>query len=100
MLGLEKCRTIDLELAQKGNQNVVIYKVSPLDTAIAKWIFRINLPYYSFPNLILNRSRFPELISPKLTDKNLFEAVTTLLEPKKLRAYHLERSEERRVGKE
>ncbi|MGD0665664.1 MAG: hypothetical protein ABSA17_08080 [Rhabdochlamydiaceae bacterium] len=57
---------------------------------MAKRIFRINLPFYSLPNIILNRSLFPELIGPALTDKSLFEAATALLKPKELRACHLE----------
>jgi lipid-A-disaccharide synthase len=89
MLAIAKCGTIALELALKGIPTVVTYKISPLDILLAKWVFRINLPYYSLPNLILNRPLFPELIGPELTDKNLFEAVTTLLDPKKLRACHL-----------
>lgn len=90
LLAIAKCGTIILELALKGIPTVVTYKISPLDTALAKWVFRIQLPYYSLPNLILNRALFPELIGPALTDKALFEATTTLLDPKKLHACHLE----------
>jgi lipid-A-disaccharide synthase len=90
MLAIAKCGTIVLELALRGIPTVVTYKISPLDVALAKWVFRINLPFYSLPNLILNRTLFPELIGPELTDNNLFEATTNLLDPKKLRACHLE----------
>ncbi len=90
MLAIAKCGTIILELALKGIPTVVTYKIPPLDVALAKWVFRINLPYYSLPNLILNRPLFPELIGPELTDKNLFEAATALLDPKKLRSCHLD----------
>lgn len=90
MLAIAKCGTIVLELALRGIPTVVTYKISPLDVALAKWVFRINLPFYSLPNLILNRPLFPELIGPELTDNNLFEATTNLLDPKKLRACHLE----------
>jgi lipid-A-disaccharide synthase len=90
MFAIAKCGTIILELALKGIPTVVTYKISPTDVALARWIFRINLPYYSLPNLIFNRPLFPELIGPQLTDKNLFEATSSLLDPKKLRSCHLE----------
>lgn len=85
---LAKCGTIVLELALKGVPTVVTYKISPIDTFLATWIFRIKLPYYSLPNLILNRSLFPELIGPELNDNNLFEKTSALL--KNRRACHLE----------
>jgi len=78
-LAIAKCGTIALELALRGIPTVVTYGMSPLDTALAKWLFRINLPHYSLPNLILNRLLFPELIGPALTDENLFQAVSSLL---------------------
>ena len=89
MLAIAKCGTIALELALKGIPTVVTYKISPLDVFLAKWIFCIKLPYYSLPNLILNRALFPELIGPQLTDKNLFDAATALLDPKNRHACHL-----------
>ncbi len=89
MLALAKCGTIALELALRGIPTIVTYKISPLDVFLAKWIFRIKLPYYSLPNLILNRALFPELIGPQLTDKNLFDAATALLDLKNRHACHL-----------
>jgi len=87
---LAKCGTIALELGLKGIPTVVTYKISPLDVFLAKKVFRINLPYYSLPNLILNHQLFPELIGPALSDNSLFEATTTLLKLHNLRACHLE----------
>ena len=83
-----KCGTIVLELALKGIPTVVTYKIAPLDIFLAKWVFRINLPYYSLPNLILNRTLFPELIGPELPDNNFLEKTVNLL--KNRRACHLE----------
>ncbi len=85
---IAKCGTIVLELALKGIPTVVVYKISPIDIFLAKWVFRIKLPYYSLPNLILNRPLFPELIGPALTDNNLFEATQMLL--KEREPCHLE----------
>ncbi len=92
---LAKCGTIVLELALKGIPTVVTYKIAPIDIFLAKWVFRINLPYYSLPNLILNRSLFPELIGPELTDNNLFEKTSNLL--KNRRTCHLECQEIREL---
>jgi lipid-A-disaccharide synthase len=90
MLAVAKCGTIILELALKGIPTIVTYKISPLDVALAKWVFRIHLPYYSLPNLILNRPLFPELIGPALTDETLFGAISHLLNsPAVLRQTHL-----------
>lgn len=91
MLAIAKCGTIVLELALRGIPTVVTYGMSALDVALAQWIFRIRLPYYSLPNLILNRPLFPELIGPQLTDKNLFDTASIFLtSPEKLRLTHLE----------
>lgn len=91
MLALAKCGTIVLELGLKGIPTVVTYHISPWDVFLAKWVFRIRLPYYSLPNLILNRSLFPELIGPELTNKNLLNCVSLLLSsPTKLRQIHLD----------
>ena len=90
MLALSKSGTMTLELALKGIPTVVIYKISPLDIFLAKYIFRINLRYYALPNLILKHTLFPELIGPDLNDNELFESTTSLLEPQNLRKCHLE----------
>jgi lipid-A-disaccharide synthase len=80
MLAVAKCGTIILELALRGIPTVVTYAMSFWDIALAKWLFRIHLPYYSLPNLILNRPLFPELIGPALTDQNLFKTVSSFLD--------------------
>lgn len=91
MLAIAKCGTIVLELALRGIPTIVTYGMSSLDVVLAKWLFRIQLPYYSLPNLILNRPLFHELIGPKLTDQNLFEAASMFLKSQeKLRWTHLE----------
>lgn len=90
MFALAKSGTMTLELALKGIPTVVIYKISPLDIFLAKYIFRINLRYYALPNIILNQPLFPELIGPDLDDNKLFESTSSLLDPKKLRKCHLD----------
>ncbi len=91
MMAIAKSGTITLELALRGIPTVVTYGMSPLDIALAKWVFRISLPYYALPNLILNFSLFPELIGTELTDKNLFDSVNSfLIAPQKRHQCHLD----------
>ncbi|MGR3973052.1 MAG: lipid-A-disaccharide synthase [Candidatus Rhabdochlamydia sp.] len=76
LFAIAKCGTIVLELALKGIPTVVTYKMSQIDLLLAKYLFRIHLPYYSLPNLILNTPLFPELIGNQLTEADLLQ--TTL----------------------
>jgi lipid-A-disaccharide synthase len=70
-LALAKSGTITLELALYGLPTVVTYAISSVDTFLAKYIFRIHLPYYCLVNIIAKKSVFPELIGPALTKKSL-----------------------------
>ncbi len=78
-LAVAKSGTITLELALQEIPTIVTYAVSPLDVFIAKHIFRISLPYYALPNLIANKTIFPELIGPDLTDERLLKEVKNLM---------------------
>jgi lipid-A-disaccharide synthase len=78
-LAVAKSGTITLELALQEIPTVVTYAVSPLDVFIAKHIFRISLPYYALPNLIANKTIFPELIGPDLTNERLLKEVKNLM---------------------
>jgi lipid-A-disaccharide synthase len=78
-LAVAKSGTITLELALQEIPTVVTYAVSPLDVFIAKQIFRISLPYYALPNLIADKTIFPELIGPDLTDERLLREVKNLM---------------------
>jgi lipid-A-disaccharide synthase len=70
-LALAKSGTVALELALHKTPTVVQYAIGPLDTFLATQIFRIHLPYYSLPNLILQKELFPELFGPRLTEQTL-----------------------------
>lgn len=78
-LAVAKSGTITLELALQEIPTVVTYAISPLDVFLAKYIFRISLPYYALPNLIAGKAIFPELIGPALTDENLLDKVKNLM---------------------
>jgi lipid-A-disaccharide synthase len=78
-LAVAKSGTITLELALQEIPTIVTYAISPLDVFIAKYIFRISLPYYALPNLIAGKTIFPELIGPDLTDERLLKEVKNLM---------------------
>jgi lipid-A-disaccharide synthase len=78
-LAVAKSGTITLELALQEIPTIVTYAISPLDVFLAKHIFKISLPYYALPNLIANKSLFPELIGPALTDEGLLKEVKNLM---------------------
>ncbi len=70
--------TVTLELALHQIPTVVTYAITKLDLFLAQKIFRINLPYYSLPNIIADREVFKELFGPYLTKDNLTSAVASL----------------------
>ena len=78
-LAVAKSGTITLELALQEIPTIVIYAISWLDTWIARSIFRIFLPYYALPNLIAQKTVFPELIGPQLTAEKLHLEVKKIL---------------------
>lgn len=70
-MALAKSGTVSLELALHKTPTIVQYAIKPLDVFLATKVFRINLPYYSLPNLILEKEVFPELFGPHLTEEAL-----------------------------
>ncbi|HEY4255436.1 MAG TPA: lipid-A-disaccharide synthase [Chlamydiales bacterium] len=77
-LALAKSGTVTLELALHKTPTIVQYAIKPLDRFIAQKIFRISLPYYSLPNIVLQEEVFSELFGPKLTEEALFAAAKDL----------------------
>ena len=65
-LALAKSGTVTLELGLHGTPTIVQYAIDPFDQFLATKIFKINLPYYSLPNLLMNEELFPELIGSNL----------------------------------
>ena len=63
--------TITLEIALSKLPCIVVYYISRLDVLIAKYLFKIDLPHYSLPNIIANKTIYPELIGPHFTKENL-----------------------------
>jgi lipid-A-disaccharide synthase len=86
-LAVAKSGTITLELALREIPTVVTYAISWLDTLLARYIFKISLPYYALPNLIAGKPIFPELIGPALTHEELYKQVKNLIVSSKARTH-------------
>lgn len=76
--------TITLELALAGVPTVVTYAITPLDTFLAKKIFRINLAHYALPNIIAGGAVFPEHFGPDCTLEKVSASLQKILENPKL----------------
>lgn len=60
---LAKSGTVTLELALHKCPTAVVYALTPLNRWIAKYILKLNLPYYCIVNILGNREIFPEMIA-------------------------------------
>lgn len=74
--------TITLELALYHLPTLVCYKLSWLDYLAAKYIFDINLPFYSIVNFLAQKPIFPEYYGPRLCSKKLGEDLINLINSK------------------
>ncbi len=72
-LALAKSGTVTLELALHKTPTVVQFAIKPIDVFLATKVFKINLSFYSLPNLILQEEAFPELFGPNLTPNTLLQ---------------------------
>lgn len=77
-LALAKSGTVALELALHKTPTVVQFAIKPFDVFLATKLFKINLPFYSLPNLIAQTTIFPELFGPNLTFETLLQQAKTL----------------------
>jgi len=75
-----KSGTVTLELAIHQCPTAVIYQLTPLNRFIAKYLLKLNLPYYCIVNILAQKQVFPELIASGLTPKNLGVMMQGLLE--------------------
>jgi lipid-A-disaccharide synthase len=72
------CGTIILELGLLKVPTVVTYKLSYLDTWVAKYLFKIRMPFYSLVNILLNQEVFPELIGPSITEDEIVKKILSI----------------------
>lgn len=68
---IAKSGTVTLELALHEKPTVVVYELTVLNRFIAKYIMRVNLPYYCIVNILGKAEVFPELIEFGFTSENL-----------------------------
>lgn len=59
--------TVTLELGLFQVPTVVVYRISPLNAFIAKYILRLQLAHYCIVNIIAGQTLFPELIHTDFT---------------------------------
>lgn len=78
MCAIAKSGTITLELALHQCPTVVIYKLSALNRFYAKYLLKVNLPYYCIVNILAQKEAFPELIEKGLNATNLFQLVKSI----------------------
>ncbi|PCI78592.1 lipid-A-disaccharide synthase [Candidatus Aerophobetes bacterium] len=83
-LALATSGTITLEIAMAEIPTVVIYHVSPLDVFLAKKVFKVNLAFFSLPNIIAKKAIYTELIGPNLTEESLTKALSSLIDKPQL----------------
>ncbi|MBS0623183.1 MAG: hypothetical protein JSS62_01015 [Verrucomicrobia bacterium] len=71
--------TICLELALHGVPTAVTYRLSRLNYRIARHLFRIQLPYFTLPNLILGAEMLPEHVDVKFDPKEVAGSLKRVL---------------------
>lgn len=64
--------TITLELALMHVPTLIAYRIGTLTSAVARWILRVNHPYYALPNILSQKLIFIEAIYPRLNAHNLY----------------------------
>ena len=69
--------TATVEAALIGNPFIVIYRVSPLTYAIARWM--VKVPHVAMANLIAGKRVVPELIQRDFKAENIVEELERLL---------------------
>lgn len=84
---LSKCGTIVLEGALQGTPTVVTCRLGAFDLFLSKYVFKIFLPAYSLPNIIMGKTIFPEFIGGErdFSSENVAAALNMLMHPENVR---------------
>lgn len=69
--------TATLETALMQKPMIVAYRLNWLNYRIARWL--VKVPYFSLPNLLLNKSVVPEFFQQQATPENLSKALISQL---------------------
>jgi len=94
---IAKSGTVTLELALHKKPTVVVYELSILNRFIAKYIMRVNLPYYCIVNILTGKETFPELIKNGFTTGNLSKHLIELSQDSEKRTDCIEECEKIRT---
>lgn len=77
-LALAKSGTVTLELALHHVPTLVHYTLTPINYLFAKYILRLNLPYYCLVNILAQQEIFPEFINRKIGPQELSQTLFQL----------------------
>jgi lipid-A-disaccharide synthase len=70
--------TVTLELALHSVPTVVMYRLSPINWFVAKFLIRLHLPFYCIVNIIAQKTVFPELIYEEFSASQAAQELTKL----------------------
>lgn len=70
---LAKPGTVSLELALHQCPSIMVYQVSSFDYFIAKYIKKLDLPFYCIVNILANKEIFPEIIGKAITSDQILK---------------------------
>lgn len=81
-VALATCGTVNLELALQETPTVVTYKLPFLNYLIGRFVFGIHLSHYSLPNILLNKTLYPEFVQLYPRVAKIRKAIQKLLKEK------------------
>ncbi|MFA6914976.1 MAG: lipid-A-disaccharide synthase [Parachlamydiales bacterium] len=76
---IAKSGTVTLELALQQCPTIVAYQLTTLNRLVAKYVLKVNLPYYCIVNILSDEQVFPEYIVNKPTPENLSHSLWQLI---------------------
>jgi lipid-A-disaccharide synthase len=79
-LAIAKSGTIVLECVILKTPVIMFYKLSRLTYILGKYLLKIKLPFYSMPNLLVDRMVVPEFVMEQATPENLVMSAADILE--------------------
>jgi lipid-A-disaccharide synthase len=82
---LAKSGTVSLELALHHRPSLIIYQVTWTNYWIAKYLLRLNLPYYCIVNLLGQKEIFPEFVGASIPFDPLFRQFESIYQNDQIR---------------
>jgi lipid-A-disaccharide synthase len=78
-IAIAKSGTVNLELALLNIPQVVLYRIHPVTAWLGRNILKIEIPYMSPPNLIVNREIVPELQQEAANAENIVDRTLEII---------------------